>query len=155
MNPEVLEHPAFGQLEWDEKYGWYAGRLAIGPSRSIRVTLDPFTNIVPGHEPDHLDDPSAVAHSCADRVHATLAELDVLAGYAADKLLPVHNDGDWCDGKPIAKEQFVARMSLTSVGISQDGEAEICFDDGDLFWGHAIFVSTDTEGRPEHAELFG
>ncbi len=153
MTPEVLEHPTLGRLEWDEKYRWFAGRLTIGPSRSIRVTLDPFTNFVPGQEPNYLDDPSAFADSCADRVHATLAEFDVVAGYAANELLPVHNDGDWCDGKPIGKEEFVARMSLTSVGIWQDGEAEIWFDDGDLFWGHAISVTTDAEGRPEHAEF--
>lgn len=32
---------------------------------------------------------------------------------------------------------------------------EVCFDDGDLFWGHALLARVNPEGEPEHAEFFG
>jgi hypothetical protein len=44
---------------------------------------------------------------------------------------------------------------LTGINVDQDLRSELFFDDGDLFWGHAVFVETDESGKPYGADLFG
>ena len=39
------------------------------------------------------------------------------------------------------REQFIERLELDAVQISADGRFEFWFNDGDLFWGHAIHVT--------------
>ena len=47
------------------------------------------------------------------------------------------------------------RMELDAVQISADGRFEFWFNDGDLFWGHAIHVTGALDQGPESAQMEG
>ncbi|MCT4639687.1 MAG: DUF2262 domain-containing protein [Bacteroidales bacterium] len=61
--------------------------------------------------------------------------------YAAGKLLDLKNEV-WFDDdeKEINTTQFINRMQLEALILSEEGCFEFVFDDGDLFWGHYIQV---------------
>jgi hypothetical protein len=42
------------------------------------------------------------------------------------------------DGSTVSRDQFEARMALQSITIRPDGEFDVSYDDGDLFFGHNI-----------------
>ena len=41
---------------------------------------------------------------------------------------------------PLTAEDFIQKITLTVIGISEDGRFSLWFDDGDIFWGHAVAV---------------
>ena len=47
------------------------------------------------------------------------------------------------------------RMELDAVQISAGGSFEFWFNDGDLFWGHAIHVTGALDKGPESAQMEG
>ncbi len=80
--------------------------------------------------------------------------------YAADELLELAND--WSqdmdeDGGAVevTREQFMERMELEAVQVEPDGSFEFWFGDGDLFYGHSIWVSGDLENGPNDAAMEG
>lgn len=79
--------------------------------------------------------------------------------YAADELLSTANDwaGQMEDEEPqeITREQFVERMELESIEVRADGSFQFWFGDGDLFYGHSIWVSGDLENGPNDAAMEG
>ena len=52
-------------------------------------------------------------------------------------------------------ERFMERMELDAVQIYGDGAFEFWFNDGDLFWGHAIHVTGSLDQGPEMAQMEG
>ena len=79
---------------------------------------------------------------------------------AADELL--QNANDWNqemekDGETptITREQFMERMELESIEVRADGSFQFWFGDGDLFYGHSIWVSGDLENGPNDAAMEG
>ena len=80
--------------------------------------------------------------------------------FAADQLLEQANDWaqDAAEGEEpeeITREQFMERMELDAVQISAGGSFEFWFNDGDLFWGHAIHVTGSLDQGPESAQMEG
>lgn len=142
MDPEVLEslreppaplarvsvtHATLGELTYDENLNWWTAKTTWdGGEIAFRVD----------------GGPASVAADF-DRGAQILAALDPrsIKLAAADELLDTHNDG-WCDeGEEVDAETFITRMQVESVNVDADGGVVVYFDDGDLFWGHAIYVS--------------
>lgn len=79
---------------------------------------------------------------------------------AVANLLELKND-NWCDeddeGEPIeiTPKQFMRRMTLETVVASPKGTFEFWYDDGDLFFGHAIRVTGSLAKGPVDAEFLG
>ena len=92
---------------------------------------------------------------------ASAAEWDKrVREYAADELLELAND--WSqdmdeDGGAVevTREQFMERMELESIEVRADGSFQFWFGDGDLFYGHSIWVSGDLENGPNDAAMEG
>ena len=61
--------------------------------------------------------------------------------YAVEQLLDAKTD-NWleADEAALTAEQFNDRMTLDSITVDAGGTFECWFDDGDLFWGHAIDI---------------
>ena len=104
--------------------------------------------------------------ACVEQAKALMADQkgwdEKVRSFAADQLLEQAND--WAqdaaeneDGEPeeITREQFMERMELDAVQISADGRFEFWFNDGDLFWGHAIHVTGALDQGPEMAQMEG
>ena len=104
--------------------------------------------------------------ACVERAKALMADQkgwdEKVRSFAAQELLEQAND--WAqdaagneDGEPeeITREQFMERMELDAVQISADGRFEFWFNDGDLFWGHAIHVTGALDQGLEIAQMEG
>jgi hypothetical protein len=62
--------------------------------------------------------------------------------YSVDRLLELKNDNWLEEGEQkVSPKNFKKRITLKSVNIYPGGHFEFWYDDGDLFWGHAIQVS--------------
>lgn len=72
--------------------------------------------------------------------------LEQAARFAAEKLLDLGNN--WCfnawegeeDFIPMTVEDFIDCIRLTSISLSDDESFSLWYNDGDIFWGHAIEV---------------
>lgn len=100
-----------------------------------------------------------------------LGELDSLARQvAAKKLLPEYNSS-WreyirvgLDGRDVAvsepvlgERDFISRLMLTSVEATGDSCLTLSYDDGHMFAGHSVIVTSfdGVQFTDAHAELFG
>ena len=102
--------------------------------------------------------------ACVEQAKALMADQkgwdEKVRSFAADQLLEQANDWarDAAEGEEpeeITREQFMERMELDAVQISADGRFEFWFNDGDLFWGHAIHVTGSLDQGPEMAQMEG
>lgn len=76
--------------------------------------------------------------------------------YAAEELTGTAND--WLeddDAEEITKEDFAKRLSISEVCVSTNGNFDIFYNDDDMFWGHVIIVSGNTENGIEDADMAG
>lgn len=82
-----------------------------------------------------------------------------IRSYAAKELVDLANDwlqdNEEAEITEITKELFVGLMSIDSISVYDDGEFEIFFSDGDMFWGHSIIVNGDINGNFTSAEIAG
>lgn len=50
---------------------------------------------------------------------------------------------------------FIEYMELDTIRVYSDGDFNIFFFDGDMFWGHSIVVSGNINGELTSAEIAG
>jgi len=143
-NPPV-KIPSVGAIEFDEKYQCFSGKYRRKPY-SFTLTVDTsdrkaLTGLIP---------------SLSDIIR-NIADIDSRARkYAASELLELKNDTWLEDGEDMCSEDdFMARMSIETLSFSEDGDFEIYYEDGDLFWGHSIKVDITGGGKIERAEICG
>lgn len=80
--------------------------------------------------------------------------------YAAQELLELANDwlaDDDSEDKPdeITKEMFKDKMKMSEMTVNSDGSITLYYNDGDMFWGHAIEIDIDEDGVYESADIVG
>ncbi len=93
-------------------------------------------------------------------VHTVLNRLETvdntMRDFAAEQLLEAKNDNWREEDEPeLTKDDFMSRMSIETISFDEDGEYEIWYADGDLFWGHSITVSVDRKGQPVRTDIHG
>ena len=102
--------------------------------------------------------------ACVEQAKALMADQkgwdEKVRSFAAQELLDQANDWaqDAAEGEEpeeITREQFMERLELDAVQISAGGRFEFWFNDGDLFWGHAIHVTGSLDQGPEMAQMEG
>ncbi|SDY21552.1 hypothetical protein SAMN05421736_101684 [Evansella caseinilytica] len=82
-----------------------------------------------------------------------------IRAFAADELVELAND--WLQDKEepefdkITKEMFVKLMEFSSISVYPEGDFEVFFHDGDMFWGHSIIVCGHQSGTFESADIAG
>lgn len=120
-----------------------------------------------------LDSPVQLSFSAdSDQEHCLAAArtlFDSQAGwdrrlreFAAAELLVQANEWAGIGGEeeeesavPITGAQFMARMELELIEVKSDGGFDFWFDDGGLFFGHAIRISGFLEKGPDEVRLEG
>jgi hypothetical protein len=81
---------------------------------------------------------------------------DRIDSYAVQELLSLKNEAWLDDDEPtITAEEFVARMTLSSITVRAGGEFEFWHNDGDLFLGHSIQVCGNLRDGPNDADIPG
>ncbi len=143
----IREHSDLGRLAWDANSScWNASWNLEGPS-TARVSFE-----LQGGE--HATDEAFAA--AASTLAALAVALPDIKRHAASELLDLKNTTWLAEGEErIDRKRFVAALRLDRVTAYEEGEVELLFDDGDLFWGHTIVVSLDSRLRPAHVELSG
>lgn len=132
QKPVIISTKQFGNLTLDRSIDWFEGN-AKWNEKSIEITfsVEPGEQTLP-HE----------ALQTAERLWSDQAKWNKkIEDYVVQELLELKN-GTWLDEgeKEVTRQQFLDRMTLTSISIDPDGEFEFWYDDGDLFWGHSISV---------------
>ena len=79
--------------------------------------------------------------------------------FAAQQLTDLANqwaqDGEEETPEEITPEDFIARMELDAIQVDDQGGFTFWFEDGEMFWGHAIRVSGTLSGGPNDAQMEG
>jgi hypothetical protein len=145
MNYPDIKLPRIGTLRYDQEYDWYEGQIKI-QQLEIPVRLS-------------TDEEGKVAFVC-ERVAKLVLELEshlqAAKEYAVKGLLEIKNES-WLedDEEPSTSEQFKHRMVIESIDINSDGEVSFYHNDGDLFWGHCILVTMNSDNNFIGVETVG
>lgn len=79
--------------------------------------------------------------------------------YASEELVELANDwlqdDEEADIDKITKEMFIDSIELDSISVYPNGDFEIFFFDGDMFWGHSIVVNGNSNGNLTSADIAG
>jgi len=142
MDPSVIHDEMFGELRWDDRVDWYESEVGISGGRRIRVSIKVGD-----------DGPHAAIEQARRDFLTVLANEPSYRKQTAGALIDAHNN-HWNDGGKTDIDGFMARMTLESI-VFHVICAELCYDDGDLFWGHSIYTSLDSELRFTNAIFEG
>ena len=101
--------------------------------------------------------------SALETAHALFKEQDEwkmkMKMYAAKELVELANewlqDDDEAEIDEITKEMFINSITLSSLSVYSEGDFEMFFSDGDIFWGHSIIVSGNIHEGLSSAEIAG
>lgn len=154
-----MSNELLGELKSDPAIpGSFEGSVKIGTTTvPIKIDLD-------GVDKDRV---FAFASAIASQIDKYVS---IAARFAAEKLLDAYNE-DWrhydaADGRggfeavtdpELDADAFVDRLKVTAVNICAETECQVWFDDGGMFWGHSVYVSSsDGETfKRLHAGIFG
>lgn len=78
-----------------------------------------------------------------------------IRNFAAEELTELKNDS-WLeeDEEEWSEANFAKQLSLQEITFTEE-EFTFWFDDGDLFWGHTVYVSNTIEDGPYDASMGG
>jgi hypothetical protein len=146
--PVTIADEFFGELRLDRRLKAYEARRGSG-----RMQYDVLLTLRNAADP--VQDRAMI-----QTARATLCRLEELITHyrnrAADELLSLYND-DWRqDEDPaLTREQFIERLTLTSVTLESDGEIFVYLQPGDLFGGHVIEIRAKTPDQITELGLAG
>lgn len=145
--PVRITHESFGELELDRSIDWFEGVTEWnGTKIDLRFPVEDSEGTI-----------SSYAMNTAESLWNDQAKWNrLIEETAVEKLLELKN-GTWLkEGEfELTADEFVQKMKLQSVSISSNGEFDFWFDDGDLFWGHAIRVTGNIKDGPNDASIQG
>ena len=140
---EQIEDELFGTLSYDVNVRWYRAKVEFYPSHRVELAIS-----VEGIDPDMAIERARQVFPRVQLQEATLRRA------AACEKLELYNE-HWSEGEKIDADEFARRIALSSVTIHPEGEVELWYEDGNLFAGHWIAVSTNSELQFQHVEIAG
>lgn len=144
----------FGTLTLNRRVNWYEG-TAIWAGKPITFTIDASID---------------TEIEAALRTATTLWDDEVqwnqrIQDYAVQELLPIKNEywlneyddenGNETEEAPLTENDFKSRMTLKSITISPDGSFDFWHHDGDMFFGHSVWVTGNLTDGPTRADIPG
>ncbi|PEL51048.1 DUF2262 domain-containing protein, partial [Bacillus toyonensis] len=149
MKPVFYHDEMLGEFELDKRVKTFEKRMSWA-SEECHLYFD-------WNEDKH------VMMSALETAHALFKEQDEwnmkMKIYAAKELVELANewlqDDDEAEIDEITKEMFINSITLSSLSVYSEGDFEIFFLDGDIFWGHSIIVSGNIHEGLSSAEIAG
>lgn len=140
LKPRSIKNE-FGTFTLDREYDWYEGTANYaGMELSVRLDTDGGVD-------------ASKAEAALKTMLTGTNDLIVRAqNYAADEMYG--NLEDWYD-EPLTREEFIDRIGIPEITVSNEGEASLFFDGGELFAGHTIIVEMDEAKNFTDAYLAG
>lgn len=100
----------------------------------------------------------AKANELANKIINWLAtNLEQTKAFAAKVLLETKNSA-WVEEEgdaPLSEKEFIEALDLEGITAFSEGNFEVYFDDGDMFWGHLVQVDVAADFSFESADLVG
>jgi len=130
--PVIYESATLGKFELDRRLDWYEGKTDWN-GKLIDVFLS--------GELEKLDN----TEKNAILIVQNQKDWDnYMKEKICNELLTLKNDS-WLeeDEKPLTVDEFISKIYLESITVNNTDDFQMCFNDGDIFWGHAITVETD------------
>lgn len=146
--PLTVLDPFFGRLVLELRSNVFRGQRQL-PGRAYQVSIGRSAA---------RDDRSG-DHLVIERARAVVRTLELeLARIhleVARRALSIYAD-KWRRSRALLTvDRVAARISMSSAHIGPDGRAELCFADGDLFYGHWIEVKLDSNLCVRSADVAG
>jgi hypothetical protein len=145
QSPIVLAHPLFGQLTFNRGHDSFQATLALA-GQPIEVSIRAY---------DEAPDPAVLV--IAERFWKDQAHWDHrLREFAAAQLIDLKNDS-WLqeDEHPLTDAEFIKKLTPNSMGFDPPDRFTIYYNDGDIFWGHAIEIRGTLSKGPQSANIAG
>jgi hypothetical protein len=143
--PHCLQDPDFGTLVLDRSVNWFTATI---PWQGQTVELYV--------EPDERGDFTSAFETARALFHAQAIWTARFEDRAVVSLLTVKNESWLEDGDaPVTEREFRSRIRLASIKVSESGRFECDFEDGELFWGHAIVVRGTLSDGPTRGTIMG
>ena len=130
-------------LAYDKKRGNYEGKVEIENGYFIDITIS-----TESYDKDLV---FKLAENTFKKIRVMNESYNEII---AEDLLKLHNEV-WNEGKIISKNEFKKRINIQGILIFGEGNAELYYDDGDLFWGHTIVVDVNENGLYQEAQIYG
>lgn len=142
--PVIYESTKLGKFELDRQLDWYEGKTDWN-GKLIDVFLS--------GELDKLD---YTEQNALLIVQNQQGWDNFIKEKICKELLTLKNDS-WLDEdeKPLTANEFISKIYLESITINNTDDFQMCFNDGDIFWGHAIIVETDLKKNIEDIGIAG
>ncbi|MFJ2990960.1 DUF2262 domain-containing protein [Collimonas sp. NPDC087041] len=139
----TIESDQFGTFTLDRRLGWFLGKLSWNGSQ---VDLNLGT--------DQLEEMDGALKVATHLFNETSIWSSCITTYAAENLLPLKNDS-WLrdDEAELTIDEFQSKMHLRGITVYPNGAFDFEYNDGGLFWGHAISVSGTIHSGPTRAEI--
>jgi hypothetical protein len=153
MDRENLEDPDFGRLTWNSKLLLWKGHASTADGTPFVVYIATASHLT--HLPPFRDetwDRTITPHSREAFARVRTSE-SAVRDYVIQAYLPKYPR--WNEGDRIDATTFSARLTLETVTLFPDGCAEVFYQDGGMFGGHALIAHLDSKGVPTDTELFG
>ena len=141
LKPRTIQNE-FGTFTLDRDYDWFSGETEI-LGRTCQITLDTG----PGGT-----DASAAEAVLKEILKDPEALIKGAKNFAADDMYDSLED--WYD-EPLTREEFMERIGMPDIAISNDGSVSLFFDGTELFAGHTVIVDMNRDGTFDDAYLAG
>jgi hypothetical protein len=148
-NPVTLHSEEFGDMVLDKELLWFTVEKQWR-RKPVQINLK---------MQDENEDP-AEGLAILEQFWKKKATWDKkLRAFAAKELLTLANDWASSDdehpGKVWTEESFADALQNESITMQTDGSFEIWYDDGGIFFGHAVVVSGDIQNGAAKAKMEG
>lgn len=145
LKPKTYEHERFGTFTLDRRVDKYEA-TTTWMDRTIELCLSAT------EEPDI----QAVLQVAVEMWDKQTTWNQRISQFVVQDLLNIKNES-WLEKgeSELTPDEFISRMSLESIEVRPDKKFWFWYDDGDLFWGHAIGVRGNLLDGPTEAGIHG
>lgn len=146
QHPVTFNDTVCGTFTLDRTVNWFTSE-SVWNGRAVKLSLSL----------DAAAGEPAGALKTAHGLFRDQAEWDRrIRTFAVADLLPVKNES-WLetDESELSEDQFLRLMTIEAITTYPDGKFEFWYQDGDLFWGHAIKVNGNLVQGPTAADIAG
>ena len=142
--PVIFKSKTLGNFELDRRLDWYEGKTDWN-GELIDIYLTGELEKIGNAEKNAIS--ILQNHKDWD---------DYVKEKICEELLTLKNES-WLEEneKPLTVNEFISKIYIESITINNTDEFQMCFNDGDIFWGHAITVETDLKRKIEHIGIEG
>ena len=147
--PERMDVEGLGTFTFNRQVGWYEAEVDWA-GKTVRLDFDKGS-----------EEAMKAAQATAKALLSEAQSWDErVRTFAAQKLTDLANQWakdaeEEAQSEEITPEDFARRMELDAIQVDDQGGFTFWFDDGEMFWGHAIQVSGTLSDGPDDAQMEG